>query len=436
MSFQFRRRPNAGNDNNNPRDPYFEQNHVYQDMGPQGPQMHTYEADSRYNHQPSAPYNQHNHHLHNSTQQYSNNPAPFLQNRSSDSYNNPQFNQQFFQNPDFTNHAQSFLQPNFTENQQQNLPPYGHTFQTNHINREYVHNGYNYSQPSAANNRFIKSQELQQRNISSSPTGFETQEIYQSSPIKLLVTVGGVVIIAALSWFAYKWVKSPVSDSPILIHADDTPHKVRPDHKGGINIPYQDKLIYNRISDDTQPTERILPPDEAYQAEEYSQEILTDQQEDNLNNEMQNDNNQDTQPQYQNFHYPSQNQHQQYASNNAPHPQASYDTRQTDNTPVLPRQINESNIESTSEKNIEKPTGSKGSFFIQLATVKSESAAIKEWNRLKNKFGLQKQKSQIKEFKTADGETFYRVLIGPFEDKIKALKQAVKIDGGKLIQIA
>jgi hypothetical protein len=54
---------------------------------------------------------------------------------------------------------------------------------------------------------------------------------------------------------------------------------------------------------------------------------------------------------------------------------------------------------------------------------------------MKNKYGLQTQKSQVKEFETAEGDTVYRLLMGPFDDKVKALKHAVKIDGSKIVQM-
>jgi hypothetical protein len=91
--------------------------------------------------------------------------------------------------------------------------------------------------------------------------GFEDPESDSeaNSPIRLLVAVAGVALIAGLSWFAYKWAKSPSSDTPPLIHADAGPHKVSPDHRGGLNIPYQDKLIYDRIGDNVneEPVERL-----------------------------------------------------------------------------------------------------------------------------------------------------------------------------------
>lgn len=53
-----------------------------------------------------------------------------------------------------------------------------------------------------------------------------------------------------------------------VIHADDKPIKVKPQDRGGMDVPNQDKLIYDRMAaknGDQQP-ERLLPPPETAQA--------------------------------------------------------------------------------------------------------------------------------------------------------------------------
>jgi cell division septation protein DedD len=53
-----------------------------------------------------------------------------------------------------------------------------------------------------------------------------------------------------------------------VIHADDKPLKIKPQDRGGMDVPNQDKLIYDRMAaknGDQQP-ERLLPPPEAAQA--------------------------------------------------------------------------------------------------------------------------------------------------------------------------
>jgi cell division septation protein DedD len=53
-----------------------------------------------------------------------------------------------------------------------------------------------------------------------------------------------------------------------VIRADDKPIKVKPDDRGGMDVPNQDKLIYERLAakKDEAPPERLLPPPEAAQS--------------------------------------------------------------------------------------------------------------------------------------------------------------------------
>jgi len=52
-----------------------------------------------------------------------------------------------------------------------------------------------------------------------------------------------------------------------VIHAEDKPIKVKPQDRGGMDVPNQDKLIYDRMAakKDEQQPERLLPPPEQAQ---------------------------------------------------------------------------------------------------------------------------------------------------------------------------
>ncbi|HEY4135220.1 MAG TPA: SPOR domain-containing protein [Alphaproteobacteria bacterium] len=80
----------------------------------------------------------------------------------------------------------------------------------------------------------------------------------------VLVAVGGFVGIV---WHAYNQGKEGGSDAVVpLLKAEDSPVKVRPDQPGGMDVPNQDKLIYDRIAPGSQmatpQVERLLPPAE------------------------------------------------------------------------------------------------------------------------------------------------------------------------------
>lgn len=85
-------------------------------------------------------------------------------------------------------------------------------------------------------------------------------------PIVVLAIVALIVVFAGVVFFAYKQgLKQGAQDNPPVIRADDTPTKVAPTNPGGIEIPHQDKTVYDRISGDKSPgqdTEHLLPSPE------------------------------------------------------------------------------------------------------------------------------------------------------------------------------
>lgn len=93
-----------------------------------------------------------------------------------------------------------------------------------------------------------------------------------SSPKKTIAAVVALGAVAAFGvgiWFAYdQGVKRGASGAPPLVRADQVPAKVAPENPGGMQIPYQDKQIYERIGGNLQTAsgtgqvERLLPPPE------------------------------------------------------------------------------------------------------------------------------------------------------------------------------
>lgn len=269
-------------------------------------------------------------------------------------------------------------------------------------------------------------------------SGFEDpdSESESNSPIRLLVAVAGVALIAGLSWFAYKWAKSPSSDTPPLIHADHGPHKVSPDHRGGLNIPYQDKLIYDRIGDGNteEPAERLLPPPEM---PSMVTSTPVDQNQQNSTQQPMYGDVSAAQPNMQQNVMPGAPQQQsnlQQPVNMQPQQPVAVAPSPIVPAPVLAQPQTEEIEPEVITKT--KPVAMlKGNYFVQLATVKSEESALREWKRLQAKHNLKGMKSQIKETETTDGDIVFRLLVGPFEEKIKAQKYAVKIDGTKVVHI-
>lgn len=92
-------------------------------------------------------------------------------------------------------------------------------------------------------------------------------------PLVILAIIALLILFAGVVFFAYKQgLKQGALDNPPVIHADNSPIKVAPENPGGINIPHQDRSVYDRISgaDDSNnaasDTEHLLPnPEEPIQ---------------------------------------------------------------------------------------------------------------------------------------------------------------------------
>ena len=84
--------------------------------------------------------------------------------------------------------------------------------------------------------------------------------------------LAGTVALAALGgfggivWYAYDLgIRAGSESMAPLIKAEEGPAKIRPEEPGGMEVPYQDKLVYDRLAPDQAepPVERLLPPPEA-----------------------------------------------------------------------------------------------------------------------------------------------------------------------------
>lgn len=81
-----------------------------------------------------------------------------------------------------------------------------------------------------------------------------------------ILVLGAFVIII---YYAYReGVRAGSESVAPLIKAEQQPYKVKPDEPGGMDVPNQDKLIYNEVlpkgsAEADKPVEHLLPPPEA-----------------------------------------------------------------------------------------------------------------------------------------------------------------------------
>lgn len=89
--------------------------------------------------------------------------------------------------------------------------------------------------------------------------------------VPVVIAFAALVCFAAIVWYAYSWGTGQVpGDQLPVVTAEVGPEKSRPEQPGGLEVPHQDKLVLN----DGEPTgaapvvERLLPPPETPQPPE------------------------------------------------------------------------------------------------------------------------------------------------------------------------
>ncbi len=83
----------------------------------------------------------------------------------------------------------------------------------------------------------------------------------QHPRVRLIFSLVAILIVLGGLWLASSFIWPEDNGQIAILKADNTPFKTRPDDKGGMQIPHQDKLIFNTVSADGKPVtvERILP---------------------------------------------------------------------------------------------------------------------------------------------------------------------------------
>lgn len=235
------------------------------------------------------------------------------------------------------------------------------------------------------------------------------------------IALGAVAAFGIGIWFAYdQGVKRGASGAPPLIRADQTPTKVAPENPGGMQVPNQDKQIYERLPGNTAQapagqTERLLPPPERPSAAPTQPNVATSPS----------------------VNVP--NRSAQTVPNQTPAAPVSGVPNRTDApsaapaTPAGPGQPQSVTPPRTAAAPTPAPSQSQsaapaartvtatpgGNAKIQLASLKDQAAATSTWNQLQKKFpdilgGLQPSYERVE---IANKGTFIRLQAGPLKDR-------------------
>lgn len=210
-----------------------------------------------------------------------------------------------------------------------------------------------------------------------------TDEEEERSRTPLLVA-GVLVLLAAFGgvmFFAYQQgVKEGMRGAPPLIRADEGPAKVAPEDPGGIQIPHQDKRIYDRIAGNEREdgVERLLPS---------AEEPLPLPQAD------------------------------------APAP-VTEAPRQTEQPAVAEPEPQPAPRQAESSPQVQQPepaapAASQGAYVVQIAALRSEADAQGRFEALKGEHGdlLDAFQADIQRADLGERGVFYRLRIGFLKDK-------------------
>lgn len=75
----------------------------------------------------------------------------------------------------------------------------------------------------------------------------------------------GLIAVLAVGWFAFQQgIRSGAEEAAPVVSAIPEPFKRKPADPGGLDVPHQDKLVFNRLAPGQvqEPVERLLPPPE------------------------------------------------------------------------------------------------------------------------------------------------------------------------------
>ena len=255
--------------------------------------------------------------------------------------------------------------------------------------------------------------------------------------IGVLIGVVIAVVVAFLTFGRFvSAYRASGGDAP-LIKADRSPVKVRPATPGGMEVPNQDKLIYERLRESDAvrveklmpaPEKPALPEDEEDASDEIAQIIaLEEPQETPQSLEVASTTlvGEDGERVEVMFRTISSEQ----AQNRVEQAKKTIETRKAQAAAVLkssaPAKQKPAPAKSAPEKPVAKPEAKKAApaetFAVQLVSTKNRDASEKEWTRLSKKHAdaLKGLPHEISEIKT-DKNTFYRLRTGVFDSRDKA----------------
>jgi cell division protein FtsN len=215
---------------------------------------------------------------------------------------------------------------------------------------------------------------------------------------------------AAVVWYAYQQGnKGGIGEGTPLIKAEEGPIKIRPDQPGGMEIPHQDKMVYDELEGKEQKpaVEKLLPPPEQPKLPEIKDQSAA-------------------------------------AATEAPKTVEALPMLDAKDVRELPKAemkpaVKPAEVKEEKKKvEAKKPVETKGAYSLQLASLKDKAAAEKEKDRLvsKNKDLLGSLNTSVVEVDLAGKGIYYRIYAGNFATKEEAQEKCNALKAGNITCIA
>lgn len=269
-----------------------------------------------------------------------------------------------------------------------------------------------------------------------SDEAFDEPRPGMSTRAKLFATgavVIGLVAVVAVGWFAFQQgIRSGAEEAAPVVRAASEPFKRPPDDPGGLDVPHQDKLVFNRLAPGQvqEPVERLLPPPEEPAERPPAPEVAAVAPEAPAVEVPQAETDPETvtvpeRVPAQSVPTPSASgEATEQAAATPPPPPAPAPAIEPEPAAPEPVAVAPTPKPEAKPEPAEKPapavTAGTG-WKIQLASVSSRASAESEWTRMRGKNGdLLGSLALNVQTITLDRGTFYRIQAGPLADRSAA----------------
>ncbi len=214
---------------------------------------------------------------------------------------------------------------------------------------------------------------------------------WSSRPAIIAVAAVVVVLIGLIVYYAFQDSNSSGSGTEVpVIEAGETPVRERPENPGGYTAPDQDKQIYETITSggkEAKAEQLLAAPEEPLPAPTIVMDSVEEEG------------------------APSENVGGSKSS--AIDPQQ-VTIQEKDVEGIIPKAKSKGSVKSG-----KKETAAKSGHKAQLASLKSEAAAKKEWKLLQKRYAkeLKGLKMSIEKISLGKKGTYHRLYVGPFKTK-------------------